>query len=527
VDKSIKIIDLFAGPGGLGEGFSGYVNGINDHPFKISLSIEKEASAHKTLQLRAFYRQFPVGQAPKEYYQFLGGALGRYPADELYRIPCFRKQARSAIEEAQQLTLGEDNPEIESSIKKALGKNPGNWLLIGGPPCQAYSLVGRARNAGVSGYKAEDDHKNFLYEQYLNIIARFKPAVFIMENVKGMLSAKVGGVRIFDKIREDLHCPTQATDSKKARREYEIFSLVVKSDNDTNGRIEPDSKDFIIRAENYGVPQARHRVILLGIRSDIASKMQPSILAETVAPSVQQMIADLPRLRSGLSKGEDSMENWGSTIQQLSKLPIEAVKKSSFETVAKVMEKAAKKIGTENLGRGTNWARQTTKGIAPEAGADLYHWISDPKGWKGVCNHETRGHIQGDLIRYLFCSSYGAVKHNDGRWTPKAIDFPAELAPNHNNWNSGKFADRFRVQAADRYATTITCHISKDGHYFIHYDPTQCRSMTVREAARIQTFPDNYFFVGNRTQQYTQVGNAVPPFLAKQIANVVFGLFNT
>jgi len=523
--SNIKIIDLFAGPGGLGEGFSGYVNSAGDHPFKIALSIEKEASAHKTLKLRAFYRQFSTGKAPSEYYDYLAGKLGKDPADDLYQVSHLRKQAKAAEGEARQLTLGEENPEIERSIDKALGGKPGNWLLIGGPPCQAYSLVGRARNAGIVGYKAENDHKSYLYEQYLNIISRFKPAVFVMENVKGMLSAKLNGIHVFDKIKEDLHCPSKATGSKGAIREYEIFSLVIKSDNDLNGRLEPCPKDFIIRTEQYGVPQARHRVILLGIRVDIASNMQPDILTQTPGPTVCQMIADLPRLRSALSKGEDSMEKWANAIQQRSEPAIEAVKKSSLDPVADIMEKAVQKIGSESLDRGTNWGRRTSKGISSDVGTDLCGWIKDPSGWKGVCNHETRGHIHDDLMRYLFCSSFGSVKHNDDRWTPKSSDFPPALAPNHKNWNSGKFADRFRVQAADRYATTITSHISKDGHYFIHYDPTQCRSMTVREAARIQTFPDNYFFVGNRTQQYTQVGNAVPPFLARQIAEVVCAIF--
>ena len=140
-----------------------------------------------------------------------------------------------------------------------------------------------------------------------------------------------------------------------------------------------------------------------------------------------------------------------------------------------------------------------------------------------VLNHETRGHIELDLLRYAFCSIHALLNYGT---SPKSRDFPAELAPMHANWQTGIYADRFRVQSANNFATTITSHISKDGHYFIHYDPTQCRSLTVREAARLQTFPDNYYFEGNRTQQYIQVGNAVPPFLAKQIAEIVLKLLS-
>ena len=137
-----------------------------------------------------------------------------------------------------------------------------------------------------------------------------------------------------------------------------------------------------------------------------------------------------------------------------------------------------------------------------------------------LLNHETRGHMEEDLGRYLFCASYATVY---GR-SPSSPDFPDELKPAHKSWDAGHFADRFRVQLGHTSGSTITSHLAKDGHHFIHWDPRQCRSLTVREAARIQTFPDDYLFLGNRTQQYTQVGNAVPPLLARQIAGVVASL---
>lgn len=149
----------------------------------------------------------------------------------------------------------------------------------------------------------------------------------------------------------------------------------------------------------------------------------------------------------------------------------------------------------------------------------LNDWLSDPD-LQVLTNHETRGHMESDLARYAFAATFAEVFDR----SPKAHEFPRDLAPDHQNWETGKFADRFRVQCWDTPATTITSHISKDGHYFIHPDAMQCRSLTVREAARLQTFPDNYHFEGNRTQQYVQVGNAVPPLLARQIAEVLYNL---
>ena len=175
----IKIIDLFAGPGGLSEGFSASKNN-----FKIAISIEKETSAHRTLLLRAFFRQFK--KVPDEYYQFMRGELGSSPEEKLYKTPKFTKEFDAANKEARQFTLGKDNEEIYRAIRKTINPSE-DCILIGGPPCQAYSAAAKARNLNNKDYKAEDDHRNFLYLEYLKVIAKFQPKIFVMENVKGLL----------------------------------------------------------------------------------------------------------------------------------------------------------------------------------------------------------------------------------------------------------------------------------------------------------------------------------------------------
>ena len=247
----------------------------------------------------------------------------------------------------------------------------------------------------------------------------------------------------------------------------------------------------------------------------------PTTLVRHDAPVLRDVISGLPPLRSGLSKMRDSFHNWVETLQKGSVEVIRAVRIEGMPEVADRMKVAVDTLGDGELGRGEKWSVGPDSPTVAGLSKALRDWYQDPSGWRGICNHESRGHIESDLMRYLFCACFSDAAPNGKRRTPKAHEFPKMLAPAHANWKSGHFADRFRVQVADMPATTITSHISKDGHYFIHYDPAQCRSLTVREAARVQTFPDNYFFVGSRTQQYVQVGNAVPPFLAQQVAGVV------
>jgi DNA (cytosine-5)-methyltransferase 1 len=504
MSSKVPVIDLFAGPGGLGEGFSAYSPGRGFRPFMIELSVEKEASAHKTLELRAFFRQFESG-APDEYYSYLKGRMSR---EDLFSA--FPKQSVAAIEETlggpRALGDAHDDKIIQTRLKH-LRSTAGGCVLIGGPPCQAYSLVGRARNKGNSGYRAEEDHRHFLYREYLNVVHAMQPEVFVMENVKGILSSRINGQKIFPTILEDLSNPAKAL-GKRGGKGYRIHSLVADTSHDL---FDGSGADYIIKAENYGIPQARHRVILLGIREDI--NREPSKLPlDQISRNTGGMIDDLPRLRSGLSKGVDSPEEWYAAVRASAEKVRKSVSGLGLDlTVLSNLAKQAKQLDS----RGSRFVPCNKKF---RGDAEIGEWYLDAK-LGGFVNHESRGHIVDDLARYFFCSLYAQQL---GGFSPRAGNFPSKLAPKHANWKSGNFVDRFKVQAVNKPSSTITSHISKDGHYFIHPDPSQCRSLTVREAARLQTFPDNYFFEGTRTEQYVQVGNAVPPYLARQIAEIVY-----
>lgn len=519
--KQVKIIDLFSGPGGLGEGFSALKDPNGNSPFKIAISIEKEKSAHRTLKLRAFFRQF--GDAvPSEYYEFLKGELGKTPEEQLYKIPKFSEQVSAAESEAQNLELGKDNELITSKIAKAIGND--DCVLIGGPPCQAYSLAGVARNRSNINYDATKDPRNFLYKEYLKVIAQFQPTVFIMENVKGMLSAKINGESIYETIFRDLQNPCESVSTipqtGRKKHKYKIFSLEVAISEDT--KVKP--KDFIVYSESFGIPQRRHRVILVGVREDLHIDPEEIALEKHAPTCLFDALSDLPPLRSGLSKVTNTAENWEKVLKADALKTVASLKLDKQTEIAAEIESICKKIESPTNGQGQLFAQKRNVEIENR---ELRAWFYDDKLGNYITNHETRGHLTSDLQRYLFCSVWGKVSQSldwNSR-SPKSKDYPEYLMPEHKNFKSGKFADRFRVQPWDLPATTITCHISKDGHYYIHPDPLQCRSLTVREAARIQTFPDNYFFVGNRTEQYVQVGNAVPPLLSAKIAKIIWGIF--
>lgn len=502
------VVDLFAGPGGLAEGFSAFeTDGVR--PFEICLSVEKEKSAHATLRMRSFLRQFGAN-FPVPYYDWLNGKRSEpdWPA-------LFPKQWTAAEAEALNLTLGEANAAAVidarlATIKAEFGENT---ILVGGPPCQAYSLVGRARNRGIQNYVPEQDPRHYLYREYIRILRSLKPAAFVMENVKGMLSSSVDGSRIFEHVLVDLQ-HAAGDDS------YELFALAPGGPRRLPGT-GTKAGDYVIRAEDFGVPQARHRVIVVGIRRDLADglpvNMRPRLDRRARRTSVSDVIELMPGLRSGVGGSQDDPQKWREAIDEAVELVLDGAVDLPPQLEAKFREQVSEtgRVATDSarLPRKASTPNRLDAGCPP----DLATWLRHP-ALDALPNNETRSHMAADLARYLFAAAFASV----AGFSPKASQFPARLAPKHRNWDSGKFADRFKVQVWDQPSSTVTSHISKDGHYFIHPDATQCRSLTVREAARLQTFPDNYLFLGNRTQQFVQVGNAVPPFLAFQIAGALW-----
>ena len=504
----VPIVDLFSGPGGLAEGFSACQGPDGGPGYRVALSIEKDPVAHRTLLLRAFLRKFDTA-FPPEYHAFLNGHTDGEPDwSELYP-----RQWSEARDETKCLELGRPAAShfLRTRIDRLRAEHGGRTVLLGGPPCQSYSVAGRSRNAGNVWYDPDRDDRQSLYEEYVGVLKQLRPAVAVMENVKGMLSARHGGQPIFPDVMRKLERGSGSDG-------YLLYALAPRSgDGSCNEGVDP--RDFLVHAEEHGVPQTRHRLFVVCIRRDIARGL-PEELVPRLEPrlgtvAVHDIIGSMPALRSRLSRG-DSAASWKEAVRQA----VERV-----EANQPMMSREEE----QRFHRALELARATAHGADlpfadPPGGTglrrgcpdDLRAWLMD-ENLERLPNNETRAHIPDDLARYLFAAAFAHAF----RRSPKTFHFPEALAPPHASWNTGKFADRFRVQLPARPSATVTSHLSKDGHYFIHPDAGQVRSLTVREVARLQTFPDNYFFHGTRTQQYVQVGNAVPPFLAWRIAGLL------
>lgn len=477
--RTYPFIDVFAGAGGLGEGF---LSCGNRKKFAAVASVEKEEVPCSTLKLRHFFHSFPRGEVPEAYYKYISGEIDRTTLFEQYPQEAKKAQNSVLCWDMKSSTCDSLNAELQKRLGDAT-----HWVLVGGPPCQAYSLAGRSRRKDDPSFA--DDPKHTLYRQYLYLLETLGPSVFVMENVPGLLTARLSGRSTLKLITEDLH--------RAGTYGYRLYSL-------SNGKELKEDSDFrelVINAMNYGVPQSRRRLFILGIRADI--EISPRTLEFRQTVSTGEAIRDLPSVRSRLSRGSDSLENWICAIEGIRNIDMSRVHKSIRSKILSKLEQVSR-----------SQDRQTEE---PSAFARLMR----DEFLDEAPQHMTRSHMQSDLQRYFYAAIYAEVTGN----SPKLQDFPGELLPRHKNiaGNPGTtvFNDRFRVQLKDKPSSTVTAHIRKDGHYFIHYDPLQCRSLTVREAARLQSFPDNYFFEGNRTEQYQQIGNAVPPLLASQIAEIV------
>ena len=376
--EQIAIVDLFSGPGGLGEGFSSLPGPDGRARFRIEVSIEKEASAHRTLRLRAFLRQFGT-DFPPEYHDFLNGHIPEPDWETLYP-----REWSAACDEARCLELG--TPEADSFLARRIAEirahHGGRTVLIGGPPCQAYSLAGRSRNVGKKDYDPTSDQKNFLYEQYVKVVSDLQPAVFVMENVKGMLSSSVGGKQIFRQVMTDLR-NAAGPDS------YRLVALSSSKPLD----VDPEPSDFIVRVEEHGVAQARHRVIIVGIRNDIAAAVPVDLLPRLARrgpqATVGHMIGALGKLRSGLSSA-DGAAAWASSVDAACDAVDRGTTGFRPEERAAILKALADVRNGLASGDITRRSGQSGCNLGPGCPEDLRNWIHDPALIR-LPNHETKG----------------------------------------------------------------------------------------------------------------------------------------
>ena len=339
--------------------------------------------------------------------------------------------------EVEKAVLCEDitNENILEITKEIIGDQRVD-VLVGGPPCQTFSSVGRAQDPD----SMRNDPRNYLFENYLDILNFYRPKIFVFENVTGLLTAKPGGELIFPQILE------------RMRETYNVIG---------------DEDTVTLNSVHYGVAQIRKRVILIGVRNDIEldpqeiyDRIEKTHYAPDEEPStlnryrtVRDAIEDLPSLLPGEGKEEIDFKptKWNEYLDELR-----------------------------------------------------------DKEFDKLYNHVARKHNEKDRERYRILS--------ENNWQLKHL---SDVRPDLIHHDPKHFGNRYTVQDYDKPGKTVVAHLYKDGNLFIHPDPSQERTFTVREAARVQSFPDDFKFVGARTHQFKQVGNAVPPLMAKAIAKAI------
>ena len=418
--RRLIFLDLFAGGGGLSEGFV-------QADFEPVAHVEKGRAQCFTLRTRKTYHWMKQHDHLEPYAGYLNGAISRA---DLYEAVPADVGASIINAEISKATI----PDIFQTIDEQLDGRRLD-LIVGGPPCQAYSLVGRSRDEfGMKG-----DDRNYLYRHYASFLKKYQPTYFVIENVTGLLSAR----------DEDgaLHLDAMRALFKECGYETEHRTLT---------------------ASDYGVLQNRKRVFLVGRRGKRTGFYpQPDRLPDRF--KVKEVFCDLPSLNAG----------------------------TGFPSPCQL--------------KSYDGAWQYEAGVRDD---DL------PVTW-----HQARPHSDQDLEIYRLAVELW----NSKQYRLTYGDLPDYLKT-HRNRKS--FVDRFKVVAADlSYSQTVVAHIAKDGHYYIHPDIRQNRSITPREAARLQTFPDNYYFestsgIPARTPTFSQIGDAVPVLLARKVAEKLRDLLN-
>lgn len=397
MNKEYNFIDLFAGCGGLSEGF--YKQG-----FKALTHVEIDHFACETLKTRMNYYGY--------------------------------NDAENSV-----LEIDITSKDIIAKISKVVC-NKNVDLIIGGPPCQSFSTLGRAKD----GEGMVNDPRNYLFESYIKVLDKFKPKVFVFENVTGLLTAKINGELIVTKILKELG------------KNYKLIS-------------NPNS--MVLNSADYGVPQIRKRVIIIGVRKDL------DITPEQIYNGIKKTHVD----RS--EKGKSNLQSYVTVKDAISELP-----------------KLKQGEGEKSITFKPTDKNDFLKHIRPNSKYELM-------------DHVSRTHNELDVKRYVAMSK--------NKWDFSEL---LEKSPELSHPKARVFNNSYVVQHWDMPSKTIIAHLYKDGNQFIHPDYKQGRTLTPREAARLQSFPDDFVFEGSKTQQFKQIGNAVPPLFAEAIAKSIKQILN-